>query len=169
MMEAHDTPCDYSLDNSVTSGSSPKQMPDTEGVITQDDGLIIQLMGEASPWESDEDSSTSTPDFKRGRYMSEAGNTEACTALDEQARQEILHEGMIFPVSRWIKDRLPSILLLADSQVKNWPKHDCICTLEYHNSRSLKWWTQAIRTGELRVNCHTVVLYLETTQHWCPR
>ena len=38
--------------------------------------------------------------------------------------------------------------------------------MEFRKGWSLHRWTQAIRTGEIRVNCNTVVLYLENTRCW---
>ena len=86
--------------------------------------------------------------------------------VDQMARREILEHGLRYKLPSWLhKRRLPSLLLLADSQLENWPGRDKICTLEFRKGWTLRW-TQAIKTGEIRINCYTVVLYLEDTRHW---
>ena len=51
--------------------------------------------------------------------------------LTIQARQELMTDGgMSFKLPRWLQDRKPqspSVIILADSQLYNWPRRDRLC------------------------------------------
>ena len=74
----------------------------------------------------------------------------------------------MFKVPEWMVRRhpKPSVLLLADMQVKYWPEKDKVCEVIYHKNWPLKRWNQALRMGLISVTSHTVVLYLESTRCW---
>ena len=130
------------------------------------------------------ESDTSTPDFKRGRHEGDNYGPEDDDVikpqshwgrigqgedmLTQKARREILKQGMIFKVPAWITHRrvhAHSILILADSQLAKWPDKDRICQVVLRDW-PIRRWSQAIKTGEIRINSHTVVLYLEGTRIW---
>ena len=74
---------------------------------------------------------------------------------------------MQFKLPRWLKDRRPrnpSVLVLADTQLHNWPK-DGLCHVIVKDW-PVKRWAQAIKLGEIWINCSIIVLYLEGTQTW---
>ena len=92
--------------NSTLPGASPSQ-PGEEGP-----GIIIDMTHvEELIWDteqerdSDMDSTTSTPAYKRGIHN-----------YEQQAVQELLQEASLFKLS-W-DSRKPSVLILADSRLK---------------------------------------------------
>ena len=62
--------------------------------------------------------------------------------------------------------RSPSLHILADSRIGNWPVNDNICKVDYHPEWSFKKWIAALRAETVRVKCNTVVLYLERVQEF---
>ena len=84
-----------------------------------------------------------------------------------KALAEVVTQGIQFKIPRWIRDRKthPAMLILADSQLINWPGRDCICRVEVRKW-PLKRWTQAVRLGEIRISSTTVILYLESSRNW---
>ena len=173
-----DIPCASSTPDCYHSGSNPVDSDD--GVMSAEPGMIIEMKGQCndSPWDSEVDgqeSETSTPGFKRGRH----GNPEVSvdsqqksncvgTPDDRHVVQIIKEEGMNFTLPGWLQrhSKKPSLLLLADSHVKFWPKNDVVCQVEHHPSWPLNRWTQAIRQGHIRIECTTVVIYLEKIRRW---
>ena len=144
-------------------------------------GVVIKFTHtRESPWDSDLDSLTSTPDFKRGKHSPDSRSMDTHStqpnyasgkpaASNDQAIREILQDGIKFSPPKWVTSRQPkgaSILIFADSQLENWPAKDKICTVEFRRGWAIKRWVRAIRTGEIRISCNTVVLYLETTRNW---
>ena len=131
--------------------------------MEQGDGMVIELTNaEASPWDSDQDSNsdTSMPEYKRGKHSN-------LNPLEQTALQEILQQGMTFSIPDWQrKQRNPSILVLADTQLENWLSKDKVCTIVFKRNWNISRWVQAVRTGDIRINCNTVVLYLESTRRW---
>ena len=128
------------------------------------DTIIELTQNDSSSWDSDEveqDSDTSTPNFKRGCH-----GTALEGISEQEAVKAILKEGVSFTTSAWVQRRptRSSVVILADSQLKYWPK-DWMCEVHYHKW-PLKRWNQAIRMGVIRVECHTVVLYLEASRRW---
>ena len=90
-------------------------------------------------------------------------------AITKRAIREILQEGVNAPIPRWIQTRGtrgPSIMVLADALLNLWPGKDTICTVHVCDQWPLKRWAQAIRAGDLLIQGHTVVLYLENTHSW---
>ena len=106
---------------------------------------------------SDESSSdTSTPDYKRGQHQ---------ISENEKMCKLICVEGIKYVLPKWIPRRKEvSLLILADSRVKDWPWIDRICEMVFHQNRPLKQWTQSIREGQISTKAHTVILYLEGTR-----
>ena len=170
-LEVQDTPFISSTQGYADGGSSPLQAGSDHETVIQ---FIYQ--GEGA-WESEADSDTSTPDCKRGKH------TEPCMPhqtsppvsptdraerlLTQQAVREISQYGMQFKLPHWLKDRRPcnpSVLVLADTQLHNWPK-DGLCHVIVKDW-PVKRWAQAIKLGEIRINCSIIVLYLEGTQTW---
>ena len=161
MAPKSDTHCASSPQGSVHYGSNLGKPASLEENAEQ--GTIIEFTYRShSPWESDMESETSTPDFKRGKHRQEE--------LEQAAVKEILEKGVHWPVPSWIRRRQvrgPSVLILADAQFKHWPAQlDKVCQIEFHPNWPIKWWTQAIRLGQLKITCHTVVIYLEGLCHW---
>ena len=176
-MEVQDTHCDSSTPSYAGGGSSHHRSLEPEH-----ETIIKFTYHDQDKWETDQKSDSSTPDFKRGKHAPEhSTNSEtrrnrnqtiveldAEQALTWAAVKEILDGGLHFSAPEWIrnrKTRAPSILVLADAQLDNWPARDRICTITLR-----KWpirrWTQAIKSGEILIQSHTVVLYLEGTKVW---
>ena len=220
----------------VNIGSSPhpelhKDEPETEMTIQADQEVIIiqQVHMDTSPWQSDIDSDTSTPSYKRGRHsvkavpvseplsspnileslddeffpeiqeegdlpvggdttnelsvnqeeaeVSLSGNDHVpeedtdvgpLLALEKQAREEIIRDGINLKLPTWLEGRgsKRSVFVMADAQFASWPR-DNICWLEYHPGWSIRKWVDAIRSGSVLIpQCYTVIMYLEDTQKW---
>ena len=144
--------------------------------------IITMIDRGESPWDTnleEEHSDTSTPAFKRGRHevaessgkghkRSSCHSKRSCSVTDEEAIEKIQAEGLNLKIPGWIQARAehPSVLLLADAQVKFWPENDKICRVIFHRNWPLKRWNQALKLGTIRLDCHTVVLYLESTRSW---
>ena len=161
-----DTHCVFSVRSYADGGSSPLmeiQGKDDDEVEITGETFIEMTHPSASPWESDHDSETSTPDFKRECHE------VVKDVLQEQAVKEVLEVGGHYPTSRWIqkrRNRGPSVLILADAQLGNWPASDKICQVEYRPQWPVQRWIQAVKTGDIRIKAFTVVLYLEELKKW---
>ena len=182
-VEVLDTPSD-SLQNSCADGGSCPQATIAQSLANPDTddetGIVIiqETHIERSPWNTDDESDTSTPSFKRRnhtRLKVTASDHSPCDPdpveedLHQKAVHELLQGGMRVDLPSWIRGRgtRQRVVILADSLVSSWPSHDNICAVEYHAGWSIKRWTECIRNGSVRIpSCHTVVLYLEYTQHW---
>ena len=70
----------------------------------------------------------------------------------------------------WLRkkaERKPTVLVLADSQLKYWPDNDRVCSVEYHSGWAVCRWSQAIKLGKIRIDTYfTMTLYLQGTQNW---
>ena len=173
------TPSGSSQLDSFSTGSS-LQTGEQASIIID----MTHLEGCDSPWNSDEDeqgSETSTPAYKRGRYDNtpdKKGDVKTLENPNQRQDEEdrvtveairvIQREGVHFTVPGWIQKRKvsPSILILADAQLKYWPPHDSVCEVIFHQNWPLRRWSQAVRLGTIGVKCVTVVLYLEGTTRW---
>ena len=126
--------------------------PEDPGLIidmtTQDQELIWNTDIDGN--DSDTGSCTLTPEFKRGIHPS---------MEDTLAIQQILQDSCQFTLRG--RNR-PSVLILSDSRLKNWPR-DSMCQVEYHPEWSLNKWLEALKAEIIRVTCNTVILYFETT------
>ena len=157
------TPCNSSTPDYLNIGSDQ---------VDSDAGIVIQMDGQDSPWDSEvdgHDSDTSIPAYKRGQHhVNRPKQSNVQGILDLEVVKIIQEEGMDFSVLDWIKRRKfsSSILLLADCQVKYWPGNDAVCKVQYHQDWLLSRSTQAIRLGHIRINCATVVVYLEAVRRW---
>ena len=122
------------------------------------DGSASQEM-QSSDLDSDQDSvSTETPAYKRGRHDQ---------IMDEQALAAIRKEGMHYSVKKWLRKPRKDIVFIADSQVKDWPFNDRLCTLFYHQDRPIRHWASDLRMGFLDVqSATTIILYLEGLCNW---
>ena len=81
----------------------------------------------------------------------------------------IQKEGVAQPIPQWIANRSTrtSLIILADSQFKDWPTKDGICSIFYQEKWPINRWTLAVKTGTIRLEHHRiVVLYLEATRAW---
>ena len=116
--------------------------------------------GEEEAWDSEAESvasSTSTPSFKRGNHE-QTSDSDTTQQIHQQIQQESCQfmEGR-----RKVCTRGPSLHILADSRIQNWPKCDNICVVDFRPGWSFKQWISALRAEMIRVKCNTVVLYLE--------
>ena len=182
-LQIPDTHCACSDDSIFTGGSTPPPEANKDTSIEQREERhehspqvdashgreIVIPMGAAmvdSPWDSEVDgqeSDTSTPGYKRGKQE------EIPTGpSNSKVVQAILDEGMGFRAPDWMRNRRrhKSILVLSDAQFKYWPAHDKVCQVEYHPKWPLARWAQAIRLGQISIDCDTVVIYLEGTRQW---
>ena len=144
----------------------------------------------------EQESDTSTPDFKHGKHelLHEAGSQSAkvgnkrkvakprkrrrkvqlgasskAETIEQQAVREILNEGIRFTTPKWIRARRargPSLLILVDSQLGNWPGNDKICQIQMRKNWPLSRWSQAIKTGDIGIHSNNIFLYLESTRNW---
>ena len=126
----------------------------SEVIITMEHNEVEQ------PWVMDEEqdsdvSSSSTPNFKTGRH-SKTEEMEIVELVKIEAKQQ-----MIKPRNR----RGPSMQLLADTRISEWPNNDNLCLVDYHNW-TLKQWVSALRAEIVRISCNTVILYLEKTHEY---
>ena len=177
------TPDSSSNTVSTPSGSSPQQKS-TSGSTTQSLGILIEMVYDdqvESAWDTEQEcnSDTSTPDFKCGRHGSKDRRGKITTqghgraeVTNQQAIRSIQREGIRFSLPVWLTGRKikHSILILADAQLRYWPGNNKLCKVVFHNKWPIKRWNQALRMGVIRVECHTVILYLEGTRKWqdCP-
>ena len=150
-----------STPNCANSGQSPNEEHET---------IIKFTYNGESNWESETESETSTPDFKRGRFTP-PGDHVVPTPEQELTRQavgEIMQKGPLINTQSWVHNRTcrnPSVLILADGQLKHWPHNDKVCKV-VNNDWPVKRWSQAIKMGTIRIQAHTVILYLEGAKTW---
>ena len=112
--------------------------------------------------------------YKRGRHSPgyRCNNKRACSQeiSDQRARELILHEGMLFKAPEWIQrhnnNNRKSVLVLADKLLNYWPQADKICDVVFHKDWPINRWVQALKLGVIRVEAHSVALYLEATCSW---
>ena len=62
--------------------------------------------------------------------------------------------------------RPPSVHILADSKITEWPTRDNISTVDFKPEWNFRKWISALRAEMVRVDCHTVILYLERIQQY---
>ena len=169
--EREDTPCDSSGKSSCVSGHSLVEDSPVFQESPQEETVIDLISQDPSPWDSDVDgqeSDTSTPAYKRGRYTPPRSEQEQKQEEDLAAVRLIQEEGINFHSPNWINRRAvaQSVVLLADSRVKNWPKNDKVVKVEYHPEWPIKRWAQAVKLGHIQLQHTTVIIYLEGTQFW---
>ena len=127
---------------------SMESEPDQVGEV-----VIVMEQGEELAWNTElddsDDSTTSTPAFKRGDH-----------GLDMQEITALLKSEAHTTLTR---QRGYSIQILADARVQHWSKVDRVCKLEIHPGWDTRQWVSAIRAETIRITCHTVVLYFEKT------
>ena len=153
---------------SQEGGDAPLHAGTTDEVQIQADGysdvetgsiVITMESGEDQAWNSDKDggnssdSSSSTLGYKRGRHPE----------LVDQALEQIKEEAALYMQQR-VHSRKPSLQILSDARVQEWPKNDNICILNYHPKWNFKKLVAAIRAETVRIECDTVIIYLEMTQ-----
>ena len=107
---------------------------------------------------------------KKRKESDSVYKTVQCEISDSEVVQLICKEGLCFRKPDWLDMRVarrkPSILILADAQLKFWPGKDSVCSVIYHKNWPLRRWNQAVRLGLIKIDCFTVVLYLEGTRSW---
>ena len=60
----------------------------------------------------------------------------------------------------------PSVHILADSRLQNWPVKDKFRTIDYHPGWNFKTWIAVLRAETIRIKTNTVVIYLERCQEY---
>ena len=138
--------------------------------MNQDELVIVCSQDNSSPWDTEQDSgsesSTSTPDYKRGRHPEQAEQyrplrSQALTAI---ARDEILHEGIkLKKAPRWMrKRRVPTTIILSDGYFQRWPQKDTKCVVVMEPSYDLWKWSAVIKSRELRLHTYfNIILCLQ--------
>ena len=130
--------------------------PGNNSSFDTDTGIVISMMhSDNDAWDTDldgTDSDTSTPDYKCGGH-SGPSTQEVVHILTQEAK------GFQLPT----QERRPSLHLLADARISNWPSTDKTCVMEYHPQWKFKHWIAALRAETVRIQANTVVLYLEET------
>ena len=136
-----------------------KTMPSV--TVDPEEGVIItmaqddeQIWNSAEDSDSSEVSSSSTPDFKRGKHSS-VSLVQVMEALRADSKTKVHNKG---------RARGPSLQVLADARLSQWPRNDKICLVEYHQDWKFKQWLVALRAETVRITCNTVILYFEQTQ-----
>ena len=81
---------------------------------------------------------------------------------EAQALMAIRKEGEEFKLP--LTNRSYSLHILADARTEEWPTGDNICKIEYHPKWQFKNWVAALRSEIIRIECNTVVIYLEKIQ-----
>ena len=140
--------------------------------------------GSDSNTDCEQDSDTSKPAYKRGRHEENCPSSlsvetvrgwkrgyrtdSAQLVSDHEAVDLINREGLKFQTPVGVKTRKDnhSVLILVDSQLKFWLNHDNVCKVEFHKNWPISRWNQALKLGIIKVESHTVVLYLEGTRAW---
>ena len=111
---------------------------------------------EGDAWDSDIDSvsSSDTPDYKRGKHDIVSLDQVKRELIQDyrQARQACCHIS-------------PTVEILADSRLSRWSKVDRLCKIEYKQVE-LKRWIADLWAEVVRIQCNTVVLYLEQTTRY---
>ena len=79
----------------------------------------------------------------------------------EEIQRDCVHAG-----KKIVNKRGPSVHILADSRINNWPTVDNVCAVDFRQDWSFKQWISALRAEIIRVKCHTVILYLEKVQEY---
>ena len=85
---------------------------------------------------------------------------------DMQAIQAIKTEGIKQHKIEKKPDRGPSMLIIANAQLKHWPRGDNICDIVFRDGWPISRWNQMIKTGEIKLAHRTIILYLEATRRW---
>ena len=60
--------------------------------------------------------------------------------------------------------RKPSLQLLVDSRIREWPHKDNVCLVDYYPEWKFKDWIAALCAEMVCITCDTVVLYLEKSE-----
>ena len=171
----HDTVATSPVEREQLDSPSHDETWETVSDVASEEGVVITLThGEDTVWISDSESThsdTSTPACKRGRHSSPVTSTQP-DVITQQAVEEIIK----FGYHPWIKKhkqrkqervvKEPSMHILADARLSNWPHHDRLCVVDYHPGWSLKKWVTSLRAEITRIRCNTVVLYLKKTQEY---
>ena len=110
-------------------------------------------------WDSDLDSvssTTSTRDFKCGKHSEDL----CCLAVKELTSKSRLKSRVN------VNRRPPSLHILADSRIAQWPDNDNLCIVDFHPEWGFQNWISALRAETIRVKSNTAVLYLEKCQDY---
>ena len=94
----------------------------------EDQGIIIDMThdDEEQAWVTEDESETSitsTPSYKHGRYDGPS-NAEILQWVRDNAK---LHNNR-----KRSSERKPSLQILADSRIQEWPSNDKLCIIDYH-------------------------------------
>ena len=148
---------------SASSSGSTRSSSSTRSCLDSGHDLESGVKSEVET--DDQVSMSSTPSYRRGRHH--VRPSESQPPPQDRIIELVRKEGVRHHVPAWMRDRkiTPSILVLADSQLKYWPPNDKVCDVRMH-AWPVKRWAQAIRLGEIKVECSTVVIYLEGTRRW---
>ena len=139
--------------------------------------FIYMVYSDEAEWDSEADSApesdTSTPNYKRGRHEAPTQQRDR-TSVQNEATGPLV--GLELEAVEQLKldsaaqcgtpRRPPSVNILADSRISQWPVRDNICTTEYREGWSLRCWIAALRAETIRIRCHTVIFYFECVQHF---
>ena len=153
----------------ATTGTGPdcsdKELP----VITVQEGtserVIIFDSDEETAWKTWKDTHASDitpPPRKRTKVEYTASDSPGLAAALEaaQIKHAIRVEGIRYRVSEWkLKNRGVSLHILHDGLLRNWPDDKkCVVT---EASSSLKVWGDKIRSAQVRLCGHTVIVVLQ--------
>ena len=140
---------------------------------------MTQAGNRDSVWDSDADmwdslSESETPGYKRGQLPSSTAEWEPVHTKDPNLGEErsqfddeivkLIQQDCKLHVNKLRKP--PSVHILADAKLENWSKIDNICVLDYKPGWNFKKWISALRAETIRINCNTVILYLERSQEF---
>ena len=153
------TPCEHVRDSGYSSSSCRKPEV-TDHVIN------FAHQSHDLPWHShssDSSLDTSTLDYKRGNHRD--------LDPDECIRELIRKEGVRHRLPRWQRKQRCTLHVLADSRFGEWPVGDQFCKLTYFQHLPTSQWMRKLRTREIIIKAHSVILYLQKlryTEHVTP-
>ena len=102
---------------------------------------------------------TSTPKYKRGLYEE--------VDPDEKMHKLILSEGLKYTIPKWMHRACPpSVCILVDYHLKEWPFGDTVCRTSYMEHLPLSQWIEKIKKKTIVLNnIRIIVLYLQKDRY----
>lgn len=130
-----------------------------DGYTYEEEEIVIQMVSQGDEaLDSDATSNlgdTSTPDFKKGCH--EQGEEPSVQQVLQEIREDSCKK-------QGHAHGKPSLHLLADARISQWPQSDTVCMVDYHPYWDFPSWVAALHAETVRITCNTVVIYFEKVQ-----
>ena len=140
-----------SVDPSQGTEGDEEQSPAPSHVDSPDsqDNVIIFGTGTLSVWDSDTDSQI-------------LASTD-CQMIQPKVNvlEQIMVEGLEFPVEGWHTRVRTTVHVLADNFLQHWLAREAKCRLHRGNFATINRWTDAVKTHEIQLELPTVVIALQ--------